>query len=247
MNDGTDSAMYLAQGYRVVAVEANPVLVGQAAGRFVDNVMNGTLSLLNVGVIADNQLNGRFGPALPFFVHKTENVWSSMVERWGCRSANASAPPSLANCNKIHIPTTSCAEIVRAFGRAVYMKIDIEGHDDICFLSVASKVPHLLPKYVSIENASLERLQMFLSAGYTKFKFVSQSAVYKQPSMVPTSGPLAGTESMTQSQHGSGPWGEASADFETRFAWRSASDAQRRLQQGLPIPAGEWYDTIAAM
>lgn len=261
MNDGTDSALYLSQGYRVVAVEANPLLVGQAAGRFIDSVFNGMLTLLNVGVVDDAAIVGgggggggtnRFGPALPFYVHKTVHVWSSMMERWGCRSHNASAPASPENCDKIMIPTTSCAELVRAFGRAVYMKIDIEGHDNLCFLSVANTVPHLLPQYVSIENVSRDKVEMFAKYGYTKFKFVAMSGVFKKPTIVSgghnrgSSGATGVAAAPASSQHGSGLWGEAAMDFETGYEWRTAAEAVERIQQGVPQPPGEWYDMIAA-
>lgn len=244
MNSGTDSAFYLSQGYRVVAVDANPVLVGQAAGRFVDSTMSGMLTLINVGVVPDASLSGRFGPALPFYVHKTLHVWSSMIKEVGCRNPfkpqNSSLPSSPDYCNKITIPTTSCAQLVQAFGRADYMKIDIEGHDEICFLSVALITPHLLPQYVSVEGVTVQKVDMFEAHGYTKFKFVAQAAVYKKP----TDGHESTQEEASDDEHGSGPWGEDARDFELGSAWRTAAEARDRVQQGMPYPRGEWYDMV---
>ena len=47
MYDGTDTAYYLSMGFRVLAVEANPALVAQAAERFEREIRDGRLTILH--------------------------------------------------------------------------------------------------------------------------------------------------------------------------------------------------------
>ena len=46
MHDGTDTAYYLAKGFRVVAVEANPALVRAAQDRFSVEIDEGRLAII---------------------------------------------------------------------------------------------------------------------------------------------------------------------------------------------------------
>ena len=44
MHNGNDAAFYLHQGYRVVAIEADPVFVEQAKWRFAQEIREGRLT-----------------------------------------------------------------------------------------------------------------------------------------------------------------------------------------------------------
>jgi len=70
MNNGDDAAYYLSLGYRVVAVEANPVLVAQGLERFAKEVAAGALTILNIGI--SNQEG-----ELPFWICDGVSEWSS--------------------------------------------------------------------------------------------------------------------------------------------------------------------------
>src|SRR4051812_4245839 len=50
MHNGDDSEYYLAKGYRVVAVEANPLLCAEAEQRFADEIAAGRMRLLNLAI-----------------------------------------------------------------------------------------------------------------------------------------------------------------------------------------------------
>ena len=50
MHVGDDTAFYLSQGYRVVAVEADPKLVKAAWYRFRHEIEQGKLEIVNVGI-----------------------------------------------------------------------------------------------------------------------------------------------------------------------------------------------------
>ena len=66
-NDGADTEQYLSQGYRVIAVEANPGLAQSALNHFSSELLGGRLTLLNVG-ISNNETGD-----MSFYVHKHNN------------------------------------------------------------------------------------------------------------------------------------------------------------------------------
>lgn len=70
--DGSDTEFYLAKGYRVVAVEANPALVKSAKERFAWHIAAGWLTVVETAI----------GPAtgrVAFDVHFSNPHWSSIV------------------------------------------------------------------------------------------------------------------------------------------------------------------------
>ena len=70
MNNGDDTAYYLARGHRVVAIEANPILAREGGVRFRGEIAAGRLTILNVGV---SDREGEF----PFWICDTLSEWSS--------------------------------------------------------------------------------------------------------------------------------------------------------------------------
>jgi hypothetical protein len=50
MNNGNDTAYYLHCGFKVLAIEANPVLCSQATVRFEQEIEQGQLQILNIGI-----------------------------------------------------------------------------------------------------------------------------------------------------------------------------------------------------
>ena len=63
LHHGDDTAYYLHKGYRVVAVDADPMMVEGCNRRFADEIRCGKLMILNLG-IASTRGN------LRFWVHK---------------------------------------------------------------------------------------------------------------------------------------------------------------------------------
>jgi len=49
-NIGQDTAFYLAEGHRVVAIEADPTLAAKGRQRFASEVRTGQLTIVNVGI-----------------------------------------------------------------------------------------------------------------------------------------------------------------------------------------------------
>lgn len=240
LNDGTDTAVYLKENYSVVAVDANPMMVAQAAGTFVDSLMSGRLRLLNVGLVDDARLvqrTGVLGPQMDFYVHQLHDDWSSFLKEWGCRPiGNETSVEKL--CQVIQVPTTSCGVLVKRIGRAHFMKIDIEGYDMQCIQSVALLGRAYLPYYVSVEGPDAGKIDTFVRLGYTRFKIQSMKGVlntfYKTNNV-----------SAMGTGGGSGPWGEDAIDIEIGHAWRNRNEAIAALVQETGAD-GDWYDLHVA-
>ena len=48
--NGDDTAYYLFRGYKVVALDANPITIERARSRFSEEIATGRLTLLNIGI-----------------------------------------------------------------------------------------------------------------------------------------------------------------------------------------------------
>src|SRR3954470_20575817 len=71
MHDGGDTQFYLAKGFDVVAIEANPDLADAARERFAEDIANGRLRILSVA-IAEKSGTERLA------VTDDITIWSSM-------------------------------------------------------------------------------------------------------------------------------------------------------------------------
>lgn len=156
MNNGDDTALYLSKGYRVVAVEANPLLVEQAAQRFKCEISEARVNLQNVG-IAETQ--GK----LEFWVNETLSEWSSFRKEIAGRDGHPLSP--------VTVDAVRLESLLEAFGVPRYMKIDIEGYDGVCLESLHQAER---PAYLSVEFNHSSLLEQARALGYTKFKVIDQ-------------------------------------------------------------------------
>lgn len=159
---GQDTEFYLKKGFRVVAVEANPALVDAGRRKFARAISGARLTLLNKGV-------ARNAAEMTFCVNKTNSAWSSFVEEIGSRGGAY---------EKIKIETTTLALLLQEFGVPYYLKIDIEGYDDIALTALQEFERR--PRYVSLENGYPRTLELLVSLGYDRFKYVNQAEVERQ-------------------------------------------------------------------
>lgn len=156
MHIGEDTAYYLHKGFRVVAVEANPVLVRDACMRFKADIDAGRLIIENVA-IADCE-----GKA-PFWICDDLLEWSSFDR------AIASRRGYRHHC--IEVDCLRLPALLEKHGVPHYMKIDIEGHDRVC---VAQLTQNEAPSYISVESYNHQAVSDLESLGYTKFKIIDQ-------------------------------------------------------------------------
>jgi FkbM family methyltransferase len=160
MHNGDDTAYYLARGYRVVAVDANPVMCAKARERFAGDISAGQLSVRNVG-IAETPGEQEF--------------WvSSATSRSSFHAEHATR--SGAQATSIRVETMPFRQLIEEEGTPFFAKIDIEGSDSLCLEDLAGTESH--PEYLSFEasighaNADIKLLE---SLGYRSFKCIRQN------------------------------------------------------------------------
>ena len=156
MHDAQDTEYYLKKGFWVVAVEANKKLVNKALKKFSKDIQNKKLAIENVGI--DSQ------KANIYISKQTE--FNDFVEEIGSRGGLDEVT---------EIQTIPLDDLLNKYGVPYYLKIDIEGLDDVCVDALANFATK--PKFVSVENGRPHILERLNELGYNRFKFVNQKHV----------------------------------------------------------------------
>lgn len=156
MNNGADTAYYLARGYRVVSIEADVTLVDDARKRFAAEIAAGRLTLLNIAVGAENT-------TAKFWICPQMKVWNSFDEsyaaRWGLPH------------HAVDVQVKKFGDVMREHGVPMYLKVDIEGFDHYCLSAIEAADP---PKFVSFEITTIKDIGTLMERGYNAFKCISQ-------------------------------------------------------------------------
>jgi FkbM family methyltransferase len=175
---GEDSAFYLAEGFSVVAVEANPDLVELGRKRFADAISEGRLVLEHAAVAT------AAGP-VTFYAHDHTD-WGTTDPEWAERNTTQyGAPPSAT----LTVPGVTFGTLLARHGIPHYLKIDIEGADLLCLEALRGDGHK--PTYVSIESDKRrwrgirKEFDLLQELGYTRFKVVNQAKVPEQVPPVP--------------------------------------------------------------
>lgn len=159
MHNGDDTAYYLASGYDVVAVEANPTLCASARDRFAPEIAAGRLSIRNVGIAED-------AGELEFWV-SDHSEWSSFHRE--------NATKGGVQASSIPVATIRFADLLAEVPTPVYVKIDIEMNDPLCLRELPCC--RAVPRYVSFEGHldAAADIQFLSQLGYSGFKCVRQN------------------------------------------------------------------------
>ena len=115
MNNGDDTTYYLWRGFRVLAIEANPVLAANAAMRFTGEIETGRLRILNIGIAAEDGV-------LPFWICESESRFSSFDRNLA--SLNGTCPH-----HDIRVTCRRFRSLLEEFGVPFYIKADIQGNE----------------------------------------------------------------------------------------------------------------------
>jgi FkbM family methyltransferase len=171
MHDGGDTARFLAEGFKVVAVEANPQLVQEAIARFADPIRTGQL------VVVGAAIGPRRGTA-SFGVCETNSVWSTFSPELIERNQREGATYRF-----VEVDTIPFSDVLDRFGVPHYLKIDIEGYDMLCVQALHAYP--VKPAYVSLESsvsinqapldAVFNELAELWTLGYRRFRYVNQA------------------------------------------------------------------------
>jgi FkbM family methyltransferase len=160
LHDGEDTAYYLASGYDVVAVDANPLKCEAAAGRFANEIAAGRLEIVNAAIAE------ALGVA-EFWV-SSRSDWSSLD--------HANATKQGATASLVTVPTMTFARLMSDHRPPVFVKIDLEGADSLCVRELSASASP--PTYVSFEwvpDEAAANIEELVAAGYDGFKFVRQN------------------------------------------------------------------------
>lgn len=162
MNNGDDTEYYLAKGYDVVAVEANPFLCDLASERFVDAISNGRLTILNFAITESIK-------DCVFYVNTENHHWSSLDINWAGRNNTNIKPYSVKG--------TILSHIIESYGCPYFLKIDIEGGDMTALHQLLDS--KLTPQFLSVEDCrfGFEYIEVLYKIGYRRFKLSNQSMV----------------------------------------------------------------------
>lgn len=172
MHTGEDTARFLAAGFRVIAIEANPALVEEASRTFAEAISNGRLTIIGAAI------SEQHGPVSLAVADHT--VWStldpSLIERNERENGTV--------YRRVEVPGIPFDDVVSEFGVPFYLKIDIEGLDMVCVRTLHRRDEK--PPYISLETAAttnhasgtetLEELRQLWSLGYRRFRYVEQRA-----------------------------------------------------------------------
>mgnify|MGYP001765380740 CR=1 FL=1 len=229
VNHGEDTEFYLAKGFRVVGVEADPRLVEELTIVYADPLADGRMILEPVGLMDAPGV-------LPFYRNITCDHWSSFVKEYGCRGDT--------EFEIVEVPCITIAELFRRHGCPHYMKIDIEGADRIILEALVNL--DIRPTFVSVEEFGLGTIDALHSVGYDRFSIRSQldkswaSAVRRS-----REGAFVEREF---TQRDSGVFG---LDVPEWLTYEEAVETfHRRVRspsnEWLP-PPGEWYDVHATV
>jgi FkbM family methyltransferase len=154
MNQGRNIPYYLAKGFRVVAVDAAPNLIAQAAQQYAEAVAVGDLTLVNV-CLAET------GGALPFYLNTVDTVHSSFVP-----------PPQLGpEWSVVEVPTIRASELLRKYGDPTFVKVDVEGYD--FFVLKDLLLSGLRPPNISVEAHTLNVVCALITMGYVDFQLIN--------------------------------------------------------------------------
>ncbi|MCE0496356.1 MAG: FkbM family methyltransferase [Methylacidiphilales bacterium] len=156
MHNGDDTAFYLACGFRVIAVEADPDLVALANKRFKTEIDSKKLVILNVG-IAEHTAQAAF------WINEEDSTKNSFNRELTARYGHPHHS-ILINCRRLD-------EILSEYGVPFYLKIDIENNDIVCCNQLT---PATKPKFISVEMSQMELLIRLRNLGYDRFKLILQ-------------------------------------------------------------------------
>jgi FkbM family methyltransferase len=159
MHNGNDTAYYLAKGYDVVAIDANPEFCADASKRFAAEVDLGRLTICNVGIAEQ--------PGELTFWVSNRSEWSSFYKDNATKGGESATP--------LLVPTVRFGDLLSKHATPFCVKIDIEGNDTLCLHELERS--SALPTYVSFEGSdgTAADLEFLMKLGYNSFKCVRQN------------------------------------------------------------------------
>jgi FkbM family methyltransferase len=212
MHHGDDTAFYLAKGFHVLAVEANPDLADRGRHRFAQEIEQGLLTIRQVAVAE--------APGIVSFYSGDQDGWGSLSEERAGASLNV-------DLHRYEVEACTFQDLLDGLA-PYYVKVDIEGADLLCVRAIASLAA--LPEYFSFEcdltqvEETVAGIRGLGAAGYQRFKLVNQALNPRVKCPYP---PIEGSYvDITFTHNMSGPFGE-----ETPGEWVGLDEVVERFER----------------
>lgn len=163
-NNGDDAAHYLARGFRVLCVDADPSLAEALGQRFAAEVAAGRLEVLNAAL---TESRGQ----TTFWICEGKSLWNSFDQAVATREGRVARGVEL-ECYPLR-------DLFARFGVPYYLKLSLHGQEQFCLVDI---VPPVAPTYVSLELPRDEAgtRQVFarlVALGYDAFKVIDQTTL----------------------------------------------------------------------
>lgn len=247
MNSGVDTAEYLRLGFRVVAVEANPVWAHQNSNQFAEAIKDRKLIIVNKAIsMAEGQDISFYVPKLRSnsskFFHETNlgpdfhlDELASMNKLTACNHSlvPCSEESSICSCEEKVVKTTTCGDLIEKYGKPHYLKVDIEGFDGNCIKDLARMPCHTLPSYLTFEEQSITWEGYGKSGSSAEIMSLLDSKAYRWK-----------VSRQAMSEHadkGSDAFGEDSLDYVVGKLWSNSSETSKRAKWQCYYPSGDKY------
>ena len=176
MHLGLDTQFYLKKGFRVIAVEAAPLMIENARTSLSRYIETGQL------IIVDRAFWSVDEEEISFYINQEKDDWSSAFKWWAENGAH--------DIRDIKVKTTTLPRLFSEYGVPYYIKCDIEGADELFVRQLSAD--RRRPSYISVEATSLEALAILYAAGYDRVQLVNQAFNgFAQPPDPPLEGNIA--------------------------------------------------------
>jgi FkbM family methyltransferase len=163
MNFGDDSEYYLAKGYAVVGIDANPAACAHCEERFSDEIRQGRMTVVNMGV-AD-----RAG-SLAFHVNRAKHRISTFLpERF------ADEEWVVQEWDVLDIPVEPLSLLIARFGSPHFIKIDVEFFDQTVLKDLLRN--DVRPPFISAEAHDIDVFCALVCMGYQRFQLTPGATV----------------------------------------------------------------------
>jgi FkbM family methyltransferase len=175
MHKGEDTHFYLSKGFKVIAFEANPELVGYCQEKFSKEIAANQLVIVE-GAIVKEDFAENF---VTFYRNDRNSVWGTTKQEWEVRNELLGAKSTVIEVRPINFKSA-----LQHYGIPYYCKIDVEGVDMLCLRTLGKYNDR--PEFVSIESeyksiqAIREELKLFKDLGYNKLSIVQQATLHKR-------------------------------------------------------------------
>src|SRR4029450_4220105 len=142
MHKGEDTEFYLRKGFRVIAFEANPELIGLCRVRLRRFIDQAQLKIVE-GAIVDMDAIEAGQKRVRFYKNHQDSVWGTVCADWAERNSRLGTTSSV-----IEVDVINCVDAMQENGVPHFLKIDIEGADMVCLKALRHFQER--PDYVSI-------------------------------------------------------------------------------------------------